>query len=68
MGEGDSDYGKNLPDGIRAVTVSNMICHTPPVTVKGYLRDAVIRGVVNLSGEPTVDARRPDSLMNVRVE
>ena len=68
VGEGDSDYGKNLPDGVRAVTVSNMICHTTPVTVKGYLRDAVIRGVVNLSGKPTVDARRPDSLMNVRVE
>ena len=68
VGEADSEYGKNLPDGISGVTVSGMICRTPPVTVAGYLRDAVISGVLNLCPDaPLVAVRRENGLTNVRV-
>lgn len=51
LGEGNF-YGENLPNSMRNVTVSNVICHSRrAVYVKGYLSDSVISNIVNRNPE-----------------
>ena len=65
----DNFYGKNLPDSMRNITVSNVICKSrTAVSVEGYLADSVITNIVN--GNPDCEAvsvTRPNGLKNVTV-
>ena len=62
-------YGENLPDSMRNVTVSNVICHSrAAVIVEGFLSDSVITNVVNQNPSvPAVTVSRPDGLRNVTI-
>ena len=62
-------YGKNLPDSMRDVTISNVISNSGrAVWIRGYLTDSVISNVVNKN--PAHDAifvEREDGLSNVQI-
>lgn len=65
---GDSGfYGKNLPDSMRNITVSNIVCNSQKaVFVGGYLTDSVITNVVNQNPDtPALYVSREDGLKNV---
>ena len=68
LGEPDSAYGKNYPDGLRFITVSNVICGSKrAVRVSGYLRDSVISNVVNRNpGCPALIVEKPDGIKNLQ--
>ena len=68
LGEPDSAYGKNYPDGLRFITVSNVICGSKrAVRVSGYLWDSVISNVVNRNpGCPALIVEKPDGIKNVQ--
>ena len=67
LGEPDSAYGKNLPDGLRFITVSNVICGSKrAVRVSGYLWDSVISNIVNRNpGCEALIVEKEDGLRNV---
>lgn len=67
LGEGDSGYGKNHPDSISKIAVSNMICAGQrAITVAGYLSDSAISNVVDRRGlGPVVHVERENALKNV---
>lgn len=67
---GDRDlYGENLPDSMRNVTVSNIVCHSrSAVIVAGFLTDSVITNVVNKNPNcPAVTVKRENGLDNVAI-
>ena len=68
FGEGDGGYGKNLPDSIHDVTVSNVICaeNGCSISVAGYLTNSTITNVItkNKNVKP-VRAGRENGLNNV---
>ena len=48
LGCRDSGYGTNLPDSMRNITISNVICNSrKAVIISGYLTDSVISNVIN---------------------
>lgn len=67
LGEPDSAYGKNLPDGLRFITLSNVICGSKrAVRVSGYLWDSVISNIVNRNpGCKALIVEKEDGLRNV---
>ncbi len=67
IGDIDNSYGKNLPDGISNVTISNIISKSQwPIDVVGFLKDSVISNVVNCNPEQkAVNVRRENGLDNV---
>lgn len=67
IGQADSEYGKNLPDGVRNVTISNIINRGQQcVVVGGYLKDSVISNVINCNPEcPVITVERENGLDNV---
>ena len=67
LGEGDTAYGKNLPDGLTNVTVSGVTCHRGnAIDVPGYLKDSTIRKITNRgTGGTILRHRREDALQNV---
>ena len=67
IGQADSEYGKNLPDGVRNVTISNVVNHGQRcIVVGGYLKDSVISNVVNCNPDcPVITVDREDGLNNV---
>ncbi|MBQ8731292.1 MAG: hypothetical protein IJY82_00490 [Oscillospiraceae bacterium] len=67
LGEGDSAYGKNLPDGLSAITVSNVICNSiDAIVVGGYLKDSAITNVINRNPDcPVIRVDRQNGLNNV---
>ncbi|MBQ9545351.1 MAG: hypothetical protein IJV00_09515 [Clostridia bacterium] len=69
IGDPDGAYGKNLPDGISRVTISNVITNTrDAIRVRGYLKDSVIANVVNgRPGFEAVTADRENALDNVLI-
>jgi hypothetical protein len=47
IGEPDGAYGKNLPDSIRNITISNVISGgVKVIQLDGYLTDSVINNVI----------------------
>lgn len=69
LGEPDSIYGKNLPDSMRNVIISNAICRgKKPIHIAGYLTDSVISGAIIKKGrDGTVVVRREDGTKNVSI-
>ena len=67
LGEGDGSYGRNLPDGLHHVTISNVISYAPScINIFGYLTDSVISNVVNRNpGKPVLRVRRENGMRNV---
>ena len=67
IGQADSEYGKNLPDGVRNVTISNVVNHGQQcIVVGGYLKDSVISNVVNCNPDcPVITVDREDGLNHV---
>ncbi len=67
LGEGDGAYGKNLPDGLTGVTISNVICNSKhTIIVAGYLKDSAIMNVVNRNPDcPVIEVHRKGGLNNV---
>lgn len=68
FGEGDGGYGKNLPDCIHDVTVSNVICakNGRSINVAGYLANSVITNVVTKNKEhKPITVSRENGLNNV---
>ena len=69
LGERDSGYGKNLPDGLRNILISNVICNSGcAITVGGYLKDSAIANVINRDPKAqTLRVKRENGLNNVSV-
>ena len=67
LGEGDGAYGRNLPESIKNITVSNMICACrSAVTVHGYLCDSVFSNIVNKNeNSPVFEVFRSGGMKNV---
>jgi polygalacturonase len=67
LGCGDGGYGTNLPDSMRNVTISNVICNSrDAVIVSGYLTDSVISNVINRNPNcPVLFLERENGLRNV---
>lgn len=68
LGEPDGAYGKNYQDGLRFITISNVICGSKrAVRVAGFLRDSVICNVVNRNpGCNALIVDREDGVRNVQ--
>ena len=68
IGEGDTAYGKNLPDGMHHISISNVICNCrTAIDVHGYLTDSVITNVTNRDPNGSaLTVVRPDGLTNVK--
>ena len=50
LGSGDGEYGKNPVDGMKYITVSNMICNSHrAVIVGGYISDSSFSNIVNIA-------------------
>ena len=64
-------YGKNLPESLRNITISNVIYNntkTAAIRVDGYLQDSTITNVIaTRSGFPIVSVLRENGLKNVKV-
>ncbi|MBQ3094997.1 MAG: hypothetical protein IJC53_01000 [Clostridia bacterium] len=67
LGEGDGSYGRNLPDGLHHVTVSNVVSNgIGCINIYGYLTDSVISNVINKNpGKPVLKVRRENGTRNV---
>ena len=68
LGDG-GDYGENFTDGMRFITVSNVICDSrEAVIVGGYLRDSSITNIVNRNPDcPVIHVHHRDGMVNVAV-
>lgn len=69
LGEGDIGYGKNLPDSINNVSISNIIskCRVP-IYVGGYVKDAVFSNIVNRNPDtPVIVIERENGLQNAKL-
>ena len=64
---GDGCYGENWKDGLRNISISNVICNTKhPIYVAGYLSDSVISNVVNTNPDcEMLKVTHEDGLENV---
>ena len=70
LGDNDSAYGKNLPNGLHNITISNVICNAKRAGIRilGYLKDSVISNVINKNPKaPTILATRENGLSNVLI-
>ena len=69
IGEPDSGYGKNLPEGMKNISISNVIAHGKnAIRIEGYLKDSVISNVVNRKPDGgVVLVRRENALENVKM-
>ena len=66
LGEPDGAYGRNLPDSIQNLTVSNLVsaCRRT-VAVEGYLNHAAFTNIINRGEEPYVFfVARPGGMKN----
>ena len=69
LGCADASYGKNERDGMRNITVSNVICNSRrAVNIAGFLTDSVITNIVNRNPEcETITVDRENGLNNVSI-
>ncbi|MBR3691513.1 MAG: hypothetical protein IKL89_02280 [Clostridia bacterium] len=67
LGEADGSYGRNLPDGLHHVTISNVISNARGcINIYGYLTDSAISNVVNKNPSvPVLRVRRENGTRNV---
>ncbi len=67
IGQEDSEYGKNLPDGVRNVTISNVINRGRQcIVIGGYLMDSAISNIINVVPEcPVISVERENGMVNV---
>lgn len=67
---GDCDvYGKNMPDSMSNITISNVICNRKDaVMVQGYLVNSVISNITNRKENGyAVNVQRENGLKNVKI-
>ena len=67
LGDKDIAYGKNNPDGIRNLTVSNVIYNSTryAVHVKAFVKDASFTNIISTrSTEPLILVDRENGLVN----
>lgn len=66
---GDLDgYGKNLTDGMRNISISNVVCNRPAIAINGFLSDSVISNITTLKKKsPTIVVGRENGLKNVKI-
>ena len=72
LGEGDKNYGKNLPGSLSNITISNIIYsnYSRAITVSGFLQDSAITNVVaRNTKEPAiyVSRRNVNAFKNVKI-
>ena len=69
LGCADAAYGKNERNGMRNITVSNVICNSRrAVNIAGFLTDSVITNIVNRNPEcETITVDRENGLNNVSI-
>jgi len=67
LGEADGAYGKNPRGGMKNITISNCVSSCGvPVSVFGFLENAVISNVVNKNpNQPVMLVKRKEGLKNV---
>jgi len=69
IGEPDSEYGKNLKDGISNISISNVLAHGEnAILISGFLKDSMITNVRNrnLNGG-VIKVERENALENVKI-
>lgn len=68
LGAEDSDYGKNLKDGMNNITISDVISNArEAIIVSGYVNNSVISNVINRNSECScISLRRENGLINVK--
>ena len=68
IGEPDTGYGKNLPDGVTNIAISNVICNSnEAIIVAGYLKDSVITNIINRNPDCSViSVKRKNGLVNLK--
>jgi len=66
LGDLDS-YGKNFPDSMKNITVSNILCNSrTAIDLQGYLTDSVISNVINRNPDcPVLTVKRENGMKNV---
>lgn len=69
FGEDDDAYGKNTPDGLKNIMVSNVFCNSgSAVLVCGYLKDSVLTNIVNGNPDcPVIETKKENAFTNVSV-
>ncbi len=70
IGDKDMAYGSNLPDGVKNVTISNVIYNSDryAIHVKGYLKDSTITNLISTrSAQPAILVDRENGLENVKI-
>ncbi len=69
LGSGDGEYGKNPVDGMRYITVSNMICNSHRgIIVGGYISDSSFSNIVNRNQDTSViTIYRKDGFRNIEL-
>ena len=67
LGVDDPSYGISLPDSMKNITISNVICNSnEAIVVNGYLKDSVITNVINRNPDCSViNVKRKDGFINV---
>lgn len=68
IGESDTAYGRNLPDGIANISISNVISNGgSAINVGGYLKDSIITNIINRNKDcPVLNVAHLDGLNNVK--
>ena len=71
LGEKDASYGRNLPESLKNITISNVIYNSTKraaIRVDGYLQDSVITNVAATKTKfPVISVLREDGLKNVKI-
>ena len=69
IGENDSSYGRCLPDSVRNISVSDLICGSDTaVFVGGYLADSTISNIINKKPNGRIiETERDHGLKNVNI-
>ena len=70
LGEKDAVYGKNLPESLVGITISNVIYNNvkKAIRIDGYLQDSAITNVVATRTKfPVVSVLREGGLQNVKI-
>ena len=66
LGDGGR-YGENLPDSMRNITISNVICNSKTaITLEGYMTDSMITNVINKNPDcKAVKIRKEENVKQV---
>lgn len=71
LGEKDASYGRNLPESLRNITISNIIYNNTKkaaIRIDGYLQDSTITNVIaTRTKHPAISVLREGGLKNVMI-